>query len=128
MQDEEMDWVRWIGEDNLAGDCGVAGRLCLGGAQGGAKSRDRDACRTTTRGEGRPIEDVVGEKVDVDDFGDDFGLSSKKKPAFWVPPPSVVIPLARSFGLEGAKLVEPPVTSVEEELWLFELKDGEKGV
>lgn len=47
MQDEETDSVRanrfdqGIGQD---GTRGVAGRLCAGGAQGGAVSRDRDGC------------------------------------------------------------------------------------
>lgn len=66
MQDGELDSVRAIiGEEAFVG---VSGRLCAGGAQGGAISRFRDACRMTARGEVRSVEDIAVEKVDADDF------------------------------------------------------------
>ena len=40
----------------------------MGGAQGGANNRDRDACRIIARGKVCSVVDIAGEKVDVDDF------------------------------------------------------------
>jgi hypothetical protein len=66
MQDGELDAVRAIiGEEAFVG---VAGRLCAGGAQGGAMSRFRDVRRMTACGEVGSVEDIAVEKVDVDNF------------------------------------------------------------